>query len=447
VFPPSGTTTTVAGVDWSDHAIWWHVYPLGFLGAERTALPPDQPPRHRLPALAGWLDHLLELGCNGLALGPIFAAETHGYDTVDHFRIDSRLGTEDDLAELVEKATKTGVRVLLDGVFNHVGRSFVPFADVARQGPASEYANWFIPEGDDFRTFEGHRALVALNHREPAVVDYVTSVLDHWLDRGISGWRLDAAYAVPLPFWRAVTDRVRVKHPEAWFSGEVIHGDYASFVTEGGLSSVTQYELWKAIWSSLNDVNPHELAWALGRHNDLLATFAPQTFVGNHDTTRIASKLTDPRHLPHALAVLFTVGGIPSVYYGDERAWTGVKEDREGGDDAVRPSFPSDPSELGDAGLETQRLHQSLIGLRRRHPWLVRAQTEVHTLGSGVLSYSLRDGESTVGVALNFGSEPTTADLPPRDWHVEAGSSPSEGHIGKDGNVRLEAFGWVVATA
>ncbi|MFJ8793522.1 alpha-amylase family protein [Streptomyces sp. NPDC102462] len=433
-------------MSWSDHAIWWHVYPLGFLGAERAALPADEPPRHRLPALADWLDHLIGLGCNGLALGPVFASETHGYDTVDHFRIDPRLGTEDDLTELVERAAARGVRVLLDGVFHHVGRSFGPFADVARRGADSPYADWFISEGDDFRTFEGHHRLVALNHACPAVADHVTAVLGHWLDRGVAGWRLDAAYAVPRPFWRTVTDRVRARFPEAWFSGEVIHGDYAAHVTEGGLDSVTQYELWKAIWSSLNDTNPHELAWALKRHNALLGTFAPQTFVGNHDVTRIASRLREPRHLAHALTVLFTVGGTPSVYAGDERAWRGVKEEREGGDDAVRPAFPATPSGLGAEGLPVQRLHQSLIGVRRRNAWLVRAQTDLHTVGQAVLSYTLTDPDtgSAVAVALNYGAEPATAALPKAPWTHAAGDAvvPSGA-----GSVSLPPLGWSVATA
>jgi cyclomaltodextrinase len=152
-----------------------------------------------LPALTDWLDHLIGLGCNGLALGPVFASETHGYDTVDHFRVDPRLGTEDDLRELVEKAGARGVRVLLDGVFHHVGRGFAPFADVVRRGAGSPYADWFVPEGEDFRTFEGHRHLVALNHASPAVANHVTEVMLHWLDRGVAGWRLDAAYAVPRP--------------------------------------------------------------------------------------------------------------------------------------------------------------------------------------------------------------------------------------------------------
>jgi cyclomaltodextrinase len=439
---------------WADHAVWWHLHPLTFLGAEPAALPPGEPPRHRLPRLAEWLDHLLSLGCNGLALGPVFASETHGYDTVDHFRIDPRLGTEDDLAALVEQAAGRGVRVLLDGVFNHVGRSFGAFADVARHGAGSPYADWFVPEdtgspqaAGGFRVFEGHRHLVALNHASPAVADHVTEVMTHWLDRGVAGWRLDAAYAVPRPFWRAVTGRVRARHPGAWFSGEVIHGDYAAYVTEGGLDSVTQYELWKAIWSSLNDANPHELAWSLKRHNALLETFAPQTFAGNHDVTRLASRLTEPRHLPLALAVLFTVGGVPSVYAGDERGLRGVKEDRVGGDDAIRPAFPDGPDGLDPAGLPVQRLHQLLIGVRRRHPWLVRAQAQAHTVGGGGLSYTLTDPAGTggtLGVALNYADRPSTLGVPAAAWRHAAG--PAEIPPGAD-TVRLPPFGWSVASA
>ncbi|MEU4089434.1 alpha-amylase family glycosyl hydrolase [Streptomyces aureus] len=432
-------------MSWPDHAIWWHVHPLSFLGAEPDALPADAPVRHRLPVLVDWLDHLVGLGCNGLALGPVFAAETHGYDTTDPFRIDPRLGTESDLVDLVDRAASRGVRVLLDGVFNHVGRSFAPFADVARRGADSPYADWFVPEGDDFRTFEGHRHLVALNHASPAVADHVVEVLDHWLDRGVAGWRLDAAYAVPRPFWRAVTDRVKERHPGAWFSGEVIHGDYAAYVVEGGLDTVTQYELWKAIWSSLNDRNPHELAWALKRHNTMVDTFAPQTFVGNHDVTRVASRLEEPRHLAHALAVLFTVGGVPSVYAGDERGREGVKEERIGGDDAIRPAFPRSPGDLGPEGLAVQRLHQTLVGVRRRHPWLVRAQTRIHTLGPSVLSYSLAapDGGSTLAVALNFGASPATAGIPAAAWTTLAGDGSVDSGTGA---VSLPPAGWFIAT-
>nr|BFE80639.1 hypothetical protein GCM10020093_032400 [Planobispora longispora] len=172
------------------------------------------------------------------------------------------------------------------------------------------------------------------------MLDHVVRVMDHWLGRGASGWRLDAAYAVPPDFWRRALERVRPRHPDAWFAGEVLHGDYAAYVGESGLDSVTQYELWKAIWSSLNDGNFYELAWALERHNGFLKTFAPLTFTGNHDVTRLASRLADARHLGHALAVLFTVGGVPSVYSGDEQGFHGVKEERAAGTTRSARRFP-----------------------------------------------------------------------------------------------------------
>ncbi|MFI1393337.1 alpha-amylase family protein [Streptomyces sp. NPDC020681] len=413
---------------WSAHSVWWHVYPLGFTGAEQAALPKDTPPVPRLARLTPWLDYLVDLGCNGLALGPVFASETHGYDTVDHFRIDSRLGTERDLLHLVEQARARGVRVLLDGVFHHVGRSFPALADLAA----------YDPDGS-LRVFEGHQRLVALDHTSPRVADYVTDVLVHWLDRGIAGWRLDAAYAVPLPFWRTVTARVRERHPDAWLTGEVIHGDYAGFVDEGGLDSVTQYELWKAIWSSLNDRNFYELAWALDRHNALLDTFAPQTFVGNHDVTRLASRLDDARHLEHALVVLLTLGGVPSVYAGDEQAFRGIKEEREGGDDAIRPPFPAHPDQLAPYGRPYYQLHQLLIGLRRRHPWLVRARTTVTTLTKEALAYTATADAHRLSVALNLSDGSTELALPDAPWQLVAGA----GVFGR-GGVELPALGWAV---
>jgi glycosidase len=427
---------------WSEHTVWWHVYPLGFTGAERQALPPSAPPVPRLSHLANWLDYLIDLGCNGLALGPVFASQTHGYDTVDHFRVDPRLGGEQDLLNLVRRASERGVRVLLDGVFNHVGRGFPAFADVTVGGGRSRYASWFRPApGGDYQTFEGHHRLVALNHDEPEVADHVTEVMTYWLERGIAGWRLDAAYAVPLPFWRTVTERVRARFPDAWLMGEVIHGDYAAYVTGGGLDSVTQYELWKAIWSSLNDGNLFELAWALNRHNTLLETFTPYTFVGNHDVTRIASRLRDERHLQHALAILCTVGGIPGIYAGDEQAFRGVKEEREGGDDAIRPAFPPVPGGLAGHGRPHYRLHQDLIGLRRRHPWLVRARTTVTTLTNTTMVYTAAHGDEGVTVALNTADRPAEADLPSGEWRHAAGPGVIDGR-----RVRLPAAGWTIAT-
>ncbi|GAA1556115.1 alpha-amylase family protein [Kribbella sancticallisti] len=384
----------------ADHAIWWHAYPLGFVGAEATA---QEPVRHRLGQLENWLDYVVELGCSGLLLGPVFAAETHGYDTVDYFRIDPRLGDDEDFDRLIEAAHGRGLRVLLDGVFNHVGRSF--------QAP---------PEFFQTKVFEGHEHLVVLNHDEPAVAQYVVDVMCHWLARGVDGWRLDAAYAVPAGFWRGVLEQVRAQYPEAWFFGEVIHGDYAGYAEESGLDSITQYELWKAIWSSLNDGNFFELEYALKRHDDLLDTFVPQTFVGNHDVTRIATQLEDERHLGHAFAILFAVAGIPSIYYGDEQAFRGLKEDREGGDDAIRPAFPATPADLAPDGWPTYRLHQRLISVRRRNAWLVRARTTVDHLTNQAIALHSHDGENHLLVLLNLADEPHHFPLDLTGYTLEA---------------------------
>jgi glycosidase len=437
---------TTTGPAWVQDAIWWHVYPLGFVGAEREAAP-GQAVVHRLGHLAGWLDHAVELGASGLALGPVFASETHGYDTTDHLRVDPRLGDDADLDALIAACHDRGLRVLLDGVFNHVGRGHPAFRAVLEQGPSAPTASWFrlrwpadrAPGSEpEYEDFEGHSALVALDHGEPAVADHVVEVMTHWLDRGIDGWRLDAAYAVPTSFWAGVADRVRERHPDAYLMGEVIHGDYAGFVAESHVDAVTQYELWKAVWSSLNDANFFELDAALSRHDGFLDSFVPYTFLGNHDVTRIASRLADERHLAHALVVLLTTGGTPAVYAGDEHAFRGVKEDRAGGDDAVRPPFPVSPAELSPLGLPTYSLHQELIGLRRRHRWLHTARTATLHLANEQLVYeTVGDGQRLV-VALSVGEQPVEVPAA-RVGRVLAGG----GRVA-DGRVRLPAHGWAV---
>ena len=407
--------------DWVRHAVWWQVYPLGFTGAwPARGGAADQP--HRLRRLTNWLDYAVELGVSGLMLGPVFASETHGYDTVDLLRIDPRLGDDEDFDALIAAAHERGLRVLLDGVFNHVGRGHPAFQAVLEQGPAAPTASWFRltwPDGPwrpgvepSYVTFEGHGALVALNHLAPQVRTHVADVMRHWLDRGADGWRLDAAYAVPTGFWADVLPRVRERHPDAYLFGEVIHGDYPAFVTRSTMDAVTQYELWKAVWSGLNERNFFELDHALQRHNEFLDTFVPLTFVGNHDVTRLASRLTDERDVGLALAVLLTVGGTPSVYAGDEQAYRGVKEDREHGDDAVRPPFPDRPDDLAPYGRPTYRLHQDLIGLRRRHDWLHAARTRRVHLTNEQFGYEVSDGTHRLLVCLNIGAEPADVPVP-----------------------------------
>ena len=431
---------------WTRHVIWWHVYPLGFVGAERElTTEPGEP--HRLRRLVGWLDHLVSLGCNGLALGPVFTSGTHGYDTIDYFSIDPRLGTDEDFDALVAACRARGIRVLLDGVFNHDGERSPRVRAALAGGPGSAAGSWFrLHEDDEGRvhaaSFEGHGQLVAFDHGHPEVQDFVAGVMEHWLARGVDGWRLDAAYAVPASFWATVLPRVRARFPEAWFVGEMIHGDFAAYAAESGIDAITQYELWKAIWSALHDANLHELAWTLGRHAELLEHQVPLTFLGNHDVTRIASQVPDERHHGHAVALLGFLPGVPSVYYGDELGLRAVKEERAGGDDAIRPAMPGDPDEVPEARPEVTEVYRRVLGLRRRHPWLVDARveaTEVTNTRAVLVATPRAAGaeEGPLRLVLNLGDDPLPLPdgvdvreagvpldghaLPPHTWAVTAG--------------------------
>lgn len=422
--------------DWRRDVIWWAVYPLGFVGAPEKLAPEAPAPEilapqtlsdvpgglsgvaadgsaHRLQQLENWLDYLIALGCNGLALGPIFRSASHGYDTLDYFQMDPRLGDDADFDHLIAACHERGIRVVLDGVFNHVSASYPELQRALREGPDSSAAELFhIDFSTDPPTrlnFEGSDDLVLLNHASPAVRELVTRVMAHWLERGIDGWRLDAAYAVPPDFWAPVLATVRARFPQAYIYGEVIHGDYAEIVAESGMDAVTQYELWKAAWSSLESENFYELQWTLGRHNELLDSFRPFTFVGNHDVTRIATKV-GPDKAILATTLLATVGGTPAIYYGDEQAFRGEKYERAGGDAEIRPAMPDTPASLAAFGADSLRAHQQLLGTRRRHSWLADARTIVDEISNPRIVYRAIDpnnSENWLRVTLDVTGTPS----------------------------------------
>lgn len=365
-----------------DHAIIWHLYPLGATGAD---IRDSKAPGRGIDTLSPWLDYLIELGCDTILLGPVFESVSHGYDTLDHYRIDARLGGDEAFDTFLAQCRERGISVLLDGVFNHVAAGH-PWAEAG----LSTGQGW-----------EGHGDLLELDHADPRVADEVAAVMEHWLDKGIAGWRLDVAYAVPAEFWAEVTERVRAKHPNSAFLGEVIHGDYAEIQTAGHLDTVTQYELWKAIWGSLKDTNFYELAHALERHNGFLQAGHMQTFVGNHDVDRIASTVGDAGAAA-AVALLMTLPGVPSIYYGDEQAFRGVRGTGFAADDPVRPVLPEDPAELTELGDWMHGWHRELIAFRRRHAWLTDARVEVLDLANEEIRYRVAGdgGRADVRVAL-----------------------------------------------
>ncbi|MGP9537369.1 alpha-amylase family glycosyl hydrolase [Brachybacterium sp. AOP43-C2-M15] len=403
-------TTAPSSPAWIRDAICWQVYPLGFCGAPRHREDlggegyggaAGENVVHRLRRLDGWLDHLVGLGANVLLLNPIFDSVSHGYDTLEHRRLDPRLGDEEDFDALVAACRERGIRVVLDGVFNHVSERHPVARRAISAGPGTADGALIRWAGSSPYGFEGNDDLVEVDLADPVVQDRVVEIMGRWLERGADGWRLDAMYAAGAEAWAPILERVRDQHPGAWILGEVIHGDYPGFAAASGADSITQYELWKAIWSGLSDHNLFELAHALGRHQGFLDADGgrhPQTFVGNHDTTRIASQLADGRDLAAAIALLALLPGIPTVYAGDEFGAAAVKEERAGGDDAIRPWFPGTPDEVvaaasspssapdgphplsllkAEAAPRILEVHRRLFSLRRREIWLATASVHV----------------------------------------------------------------------
>ena len=405
--------------------IAWHVYHLGFAGlpirpgASGTGEAaggggigqlPGKPFEH----LTNWLDYAAALGFEALSLGPVFEAQTHCYDTLDNYRIDRRLGSEADFGAFLSQAHQRGMRVYLDGVFNHLGDRHRLHLAATTPGEGSDAARRFFRwDGQRALAFEGHGSLVTLNHSDETVVEFVRAVMAFWLERGVDGFRLDAAYATGPDFWAQILPGLRERFPDSYFFGELLHGDGADFVARSTMDSVTQYELWKAIWSSIKDRNFFELDWSRSRHNQLLASYSPVTFLGNHDVSRIAS-LIGAEAVPVALTALMTLGGTPHLYYGDEQGFVGVKENRLDGDDAVRPSFPASPADLAPWGWGLHDLHRRLIHWRRENPWLERATSERLELTNARLVYRTAGVGQSVTVTLDL-SDPChlVADVSP----------------------------------
>jgi glycosidase len=346
--------------NWATDSVFYHIYPLGLCGAPaRNDF--GVPPVGRLERLIPWLDHLRELGANALYLGPVFESTAHGYDTADYFHLDRRLGTDETLVSVVCAAHDRGIRVVLDGVFNHVGRDFWAFRDLQAKGEASVFRDWFAgvrfdaqsPYGDAFayEGWTGHFDLVKLNLSNPDVRNHLLAAVGSWIvDFGIDGLRLDAADVVDLDFLRQLAAWCRSIDPDFWLVGEIVHGDYRRWANPEILDSVTNYECFKGLYSSLADRNYFEIAYALNRQfgpGGLYRDLPLYNFVDNHDQDRVASRLAEARLLYPLYLLLFTMPGVPSIYYGSE--W-GIRGSRRPGDDSpVRPTLDLNAMDAGAA--------------------------------------------------------------------------------------------------
>ena len=330
---------------WYDEAVFYHIYPLGLTGAPRQNAYGE--PVHRLNGLVPWIDHLRRLGFTALYIGPLFQSVGHGYETTDYRTLDCRLGTNDDLAAFVRACHEAGIRVVFDGVFNHTGRDFFAFRDLREHREASPYRDWYCNvnfwgnneygDGFSYDTWGGYDLLAKLNQRNPVVRDYLCDVVRFWVEAfDVDGIRLDAADVLDFDLMRALRQTADEAKPDFWLMGEVIHGDYARWANERTLHSVTDYALHKAFFSAHNDHNYFEIAHTVRRMQGMVGGgIRLYDFVDNHDVERISTKLRDKAHYLPVHVLLYTLPGIPSVYYGSEFGIEGRKE--RFSDDSLRP--------------------------------------------------------------------------------------------------------------
>lgn len=328
---------------WYDSAVFYHIYPIGLCGCshENTGVS-----ENHFDKLNEWAAHAAKIGCTAIYIGPLFESEGHGYETVDYRMVDRRLGTNDDFKQFVAKCHDMGVKVIVDGVFNHTGRGFFAFQDLKQNRENSRYKDWYCNvnfwgnneynDGFSYDNWGGYNLLVKLNQRNPEVKNYLYDSVRMWVNEfDIDGIRLDAADVLDHEFMhdlRQVTDSLK---PEFWLMGEVIHGDYSRWANSGMLHSVTNYELHKGLYSGHNDHNYFEIAHSIKRLLGICGNTRLYTFVDNHDVARIYSKLNNKAHLANVMILDYTVPGIPSIYYGSEFGIDGPKQN--GNDWILRP--------------------------------------------------------------------------------------------------------------
>ena len=333
---------------WAYESVFYQIYPLGFCGAPYEN---DGKPESRILKVIDWIPHIEKLGCNAIYFSPVFESDTHGYNTRDYTKIDTRLGSNADFKEVCDKLHKKGIKVVLDGVFNHVGRGFWAFKDVLEKRWDSPYKDWFhinfdgnsgYNDGLWYEGWEGNYDLVKLNLRNEEVIQHLFSCIKGWVEEfDIDGLRLDVAYCLDRDFLRRLREFTDSLKPDFFLVGETLHGDYNQWMNDNACHSVTNYECYKGLHSSFNSMNMFEIV------HSLLRQFGPEnwtlykgkhllSFVDNHDVSRIASVLNNEKHLPLIYALMYGMPGIPIVYYGSE--W-GTRANKSEGDPALRVSF------------------------------------------------------------------------------------------------------------
>ncbi len=402
---------------WYEEAIFYHIYPLGLLGAPKTHT--EEGTVHRLRELDDWVRHMKECGFTATYIGPLFESTSHGYDTKDYKQVDSRLGDNEDLKHFVKLCHENGIRVVVDGVFNHTGREFFAFQDIQKNRENSPYRYWYqdvsfegntqYNDGFYYKAWHNCFELANLNLWDRGVKDYLLDVVRFWIDEfDIDGIRLDCADCLQFDFMKELRWVTSQKKEDFWLMGEVIHGDYARWVNPETLHSVTNYELWKGLYSGHNDHNYFEIAHTIRRQFDanggIYRGCRLYSFVENHDVDRIVNKLNEKGFLQSVYTLLYTLPGIPSVYYGGE--W-GVEGRKEGAcDDGLRPRLVLSEMEERAPIPELKGLICRLGAIRRENPALTDGVYRELLLTNRQYAFARILGDSAVVVAVNNDSNP-----------------------------------------
>ena len=420
---------------WYDDAVFYHIYPLGLLGA--PAQNDYGAPVHRLAQLAPWIGHIRSLGCTALYIGPLFQSVGHGYETTDYRAVDSRLGDNADLSRLVRQCHAAGLRVILDGVFNHTGRDFFAFRSLREQREASPYRDWYcgvdfggnnsFGDGFSYENWGGYDLLAKLNLRCPAVREYLLDAVRFWVEEfGIDGLRLDAADVLDFDFMRCLRAETARLKADFWLMGEVIHGDYTRWVNGATLHSVTNYALHKALYSAHNDHNYFEIAHTVRRQLESGLT-GLYNFADNHDVERISTRLREKTHYLPLHVLLWALPGTPSIYYGSEFGVEGRKE--RGSDASLRPCL--DLAALSAGENPCRELIAALGRIRQGEPALRHG--EYRELQLTTAQYAFARGD--VLVTVNNGGDEAWFDLPGEGVYTGALSGRRE--TARDGRLRF----------
>ncbi len=407
---------------WFDEAVFYHIYPLGLLGCPHENSYGE--PVHRLTDLAQWVEHVADMGFNGIYIGPLFESAGHGYETTDYKKLDSRLGTNEDLKVFVEDCHKRGIRVILDGVFNHTGRDFFAFRDIKEHRGSSPYLGWYsgvsldgnnsFNDGFSYDNWGGYDLLARLNQKNPEVRDYIADVIRFWVKEfDIDGLRLDAADVLDFEFMQMLSGVASEVKPDFYLMGEVIHGEYIRWERDAKLHAVTNYHLHKALYSGHNDHNYFEIAHTVKRLYDMGGgdplRLRLYNFSDNHDVERIASRLNDRTHFRPLHILLYTLPGVPSIYYGSEFAIEGRKG---GGDDwPIRPALVLKDCLADDDRRPFMELIKALCHIRTANPCLSYGAYEQLLLTNRQYAFIRRSEDGLAVIAVNNDDAPAQVNI------------------------------------